>query len=56
MYLTGQLYPRPWEVPDEPPQIKKNIEFYGRLSKNNATQNLWDNKYRTAPKYSKFYQ
>ena len=50
------MYPRPWEEPvAKQPMLKKNIDFYGSVSKNNNKKNLWDNQYRTSRKISNFY-
>lgn len=55
MYLTGQLYPRPWQEPDSAPPQTKNSDFYGKVTTANAKSNLWDNKHRTSRKIYNFY-
>ena len=56
MYLTGQMYPRPWQEPDVEPPQQKNIDFYGKITAQNAKSNLWDNQNRTCNKIYNFYQ
>ena len=56
MYLTGQPFARPWQEPkekDEP--LKKTIDFYGNVSRNNDKVNLWDNTYRCSEKLYGYY-
>jgi len=50
------MYPRPWQEPDVAPPQQKNIDFYGKVTDQNAKSNLWDNQNRTCRKIYNFYQ
>jgi hypothetical protein len=34
---------------------KKDIDFYGKVHKDSAKENLWENKHRTSRKISQYY-
>jgi hypothetical protein len=52
MFLTGQLFPRPWDEPEEPSVQKKNTEFY---NSSGTILNLWNNPARACNKVKTFY-
>jgi hypothetical protein len=40
MYLTGQMFPKPWQEPEnKQPMIKKNIDYYGKIDKKTTMTN-----------------
>ena len=41
MFLTGQLFPRPWDEPEEEGEIKKKDANYYNSS--GTIQNSWNN-------------
>jgi hypothetical protein len=51
MFLTGQLFPRPWDEPEEE-VIKKDSKFY---NSSNTIKNSWNNPARASKKVKAFY-
>lgn len=51
MFLTGQLFPRPWDEPEEE-VIKKDSKFY---NSSNTIKNNWNNPARASKKVKAFY-
>lgn len=52
MFLTGQLFPRPWEEPEEQVSFKKNGQYY---NSSGTIQNAWNNPHRSCKKIATFY-
>ena len=52
MFLTGQLFPRPWDEPEPEPVIKKDGNFY---NSSGVIQNSWNNPYRAWKKVTNYY-
>jgi hypothetical protein len=52
MFLTGQLFPRPWDEPEGEIIIKKDRKFY---DSSNTIKSIWDNPARASKKIKAFY-
>ena len=64
MFLTGQLFPRPWDEPEEQLVIKKdtqidhnsgNTNVKSFYDSSNTVTNLWNNPTRACKKVKAFY-
>jgi hypothetical protein len=49
MFLTGQMFARPWEEPQRHTVLPKDSKFYS------TKDNIWNNPYRTASQKIKGY-
>lgn len=52
MFLTGQLFPRPWDEPENPDLFVKDQQFY---NSSGTILNNWDNPHRSCKKIRTFY-
>lgn len=52
MFLTGQLFPRPWDEPEPDQVVKKDGNFY---NSSGVIQNNWNNPYRACKKVTNFF-
>jgi len=49
MFLTNQLFPHPWEEPQQQTPIVKDRHYYS------INENLWNNPVRVTPKLKQYY-
>jgi len=52
MFLTGQLFSRPWDEPEDSSVVKKDSKFY---NSSGTIQNTWNNPNRACMKVKTFY-
>ena len=64
MFLTGQLFPRPWDEPEEEVQVKRDTCVDSQTNKigaksfydsSNTVVNMWNNPSRACKKVKAFY-